>query len=55
VTDQDAVIGNEGWQWLITARRAYTHAVSPHYDEAVRCQPHSGSPSVRLPGLSGRL
>jgi hypothetical protein len=34
------VIGNEGWQRLIAARDAYTHAVSPHYNEVLHQVTH---------------
>ncbi|MEV5513888.1 hypothetical protein AB0L50_13305 [Streptomyces flaveolus] len=40
MTDQGAVIDNEGWQRLIAAREAYTHAVSPHYDEVLHQVAH---------------
>ncbi|MGW3683347.1 hypothetical protein [Streptomyces prasinus] len=32
---EGAVVGSDGWQRLIAARDAYTHTVSPHYDEVL--------------------
>ncbi|MGJ3558078.1 hypothetical protein ACR6C2_00585 [Streptomyces sp. INA 01156] len=40
MTDQGAVVSSDGWQRLITARTAYTQAVSAHYDELLHHVAH---------------
>ncbi|MER6851282.1 hypothetical protein AB0A81_30560 [Streptomyces flaveolus] len=50
MADHAPVIGSESWQRLIAARDAYTHAVSPHFDEVL----HQVAHRARTEGSLGK-